>query len=182
MKYLALLMLCAAATLSGQDLRTTAAAKAACGPAEISFEKGDGLVPHPAPIDVEAGKALVYIFGVQDPLAATCIGGNCGAVIKIGVDAQWTGAVRGNSFIAASVSPGIHHLCANWQTHEKALSEVVVLSPLEAEAGKTYFFAAHITQNTQLGGSSGLNLSPINEDEGRMLREAYPESKARPKR
>jgi hypothetical protein len=175
-----LLLLAMPISLHAQDLRQTAAAKEACGDTEINFEKGDGLKVNPIPAEAGPGKALVYVFGVNDPVSATCIG-QCGAVVKVGLDAKWAGALWGNSLLLASVAPGTHHLCASWQTHEKSFAHLVALAPLVAEAGKTYYFAAHVSVGTNLGGTADLGLQPVNEDEGKMLREAYPESRAKPK-
>lgn len=180
MKVSALLLTLALASVSvqGQDLRQTAAAKAACGAADVHFTKLDGPDPHPTPFTAASGKSLVYIIGVNDSTGA-CLG-QCGAVLKIGLDGQWTGAAWGNSYVVTSVDPGAHHLCASWQAHTKLYSHTVALAPLTAEPGRTYYFAAHVSSGTATGTTTSLTLEPLNEDQAKMLLEVYPLSRATP--
>ncbi len=161
--------------LYAQDLRQTDAAKAACGDPDVRFTT-EWIKPTPAV--VQAGKALVYVIATSDPINATCLGRRCGAMNKIGLDGAWLGAMQGNSFLTVSVSPGAHHLCANWESHAKMLSHLVALHGFLAEEGKTYYFGITSFISTELGGSDGFTLSALNEDEGRMLVSAYPYSQS----
>jgi len=148
-----------------QDLRDTAAAKAACGPSDIQYKTE--LVP-PTPVAPQSGKALLYIVQVSD-FDGSCLG-RCGPLSRVGLNASW---------LSAFVDPGIHHLCANWDSHSKKLSHLVALHSFIAESNKIYFFEIHTISSTGLGGGSvDFSLTAIDEDEGRMLISAFPESKA----
>ena len=66
------------------------------------------------------------------------------------------------------VDPGIHHLCASWQTtvivrqgHETAAAHFT------AEAGVVYFFKVKDTFARELG--TGISLKPLDSDEGLLL-------------
>ncbi|WP_433965800.1 hypothetical protein [Tunturiibacter gelidiferens] len=95
------------------------------------------------------------------------------------MDAKWVGATQGNSFLVFPVMPGVHHLCAAWDSNDQKLSKLVALNLLTAEPNKVYFFALDtLSSSVQGGGSVQFSLTAINEDEGRMLIAAYPESHA----
>src|ERR1700733_6955287 len=159
--------------ICAQDLRDTSAAKAACGPSDIQYKTE--LVP-PTTVAPQSGKALLYIVQVSD-FDGSCLG-RCGPLSRVGLNASWLGATEGNSFLSAFVDPGIHHLCANWDSHTKKLSHLVALHSFIAEPNKIYFFEIHTISSTGLGGGSvDFSLSAIDEDEGRMLISAFPESK-----
>jgi hypothetical protein len=72
----------------------------------------------------------------------------------------------------------MHHLCANWESHAKVLSHLVALQRFWAEPSKTYYFAIRTSSNSEVGAVAGFTMSAIDEDEGQMLIEAYPESKS----
>ncbi len=173
------LLLCAV-NCFGQDLRKTAAAQQACGPAEVKFDTKDGLQEHPVLPKVSQDKALVYLIQQDGTLAESCIG-TCRALVKVGVDGRWTGATWGNSFLAASVTPGDHHFCIAWESREKKLLQVIALRALHAESGKTYFFGIRLTNVGGSGGTYGLELFPLDADEARMRLEGYPLSVVRPR-
>jgi hypothetical protein len=58
-----------------------------------------------------------------------------------------------------TVDPGVHHLCAFWERKN------VDVTPLAAEPGKVYYFAAQV--NVESKYSITFGLSQLNEDEGR---------------
>ena len=164
-----------------QDLRKTAAAKEACGPQETSFDVEALRVPASTPID--PGKALIYIIEQESSTPAFCIGRCGGLTLKLGLDGRWVGAVNGSSYTMFSVEPGEHHICANWQSHVKKLSEKVVLQDLTAEAGKTYYFITHdLATSPESGSMANITLESVNLAEAKMLIEAYPQVKATPKK
>ena len=173
------LLLCAVNSFS-QDLRTTAAAQQACGPAEVKFDTKDGLQEHPVLTQASQDKALVYLIQQDGTLAESCIG-TCRTLVKVGLDGRWVGATWGNSFLSASVPSGDHHFCVAWESREKKLQQVVALHALHAEAGKSYFFGIRLASVGGSGGTYALELFPLDADEARMRLEGYPLSTVRPR-
>ena len=156
-----------------QDLRQTDPAKAACGAPDDQF-KTEWVKP--ASTTPQPGKALVYFIQTGATVAVPCVG-RCGPVTKLGMDGAWLGAVEGSSFLMASVTPGAHHLCSNWQSHIKKLSDLVALHGFNAETGRSYYFGIDVTDGGREG-SYNLSIGLLDEDEGRMLVSAYPYSQS----
>jgi hypothetical protein len=88
---------------------------------------------------------------------------------RIGLDGTWIGANHGNSYFYLTVEPGEHHLCASWQstvgfgTRNKSAA-----AHFTAEPGGVYYFRV---ENTWLRESMilGIELSPLDSDEGQLL-------------
>lgn len=152
--------LTAPAFAQSPDLQT---AEAACGPGNVHFEtqtSSNQPLPH-----MEDGKSLVYvveIFVANDLARPT---------LRVGIDGKWAGAVKSSSYLSFSVDPGEHHLCTNWQSHLKHFSQKAAFTSFTADAGRTYYFRAHIIESGGPGGSGDftLDLDPVNEDEGKYL-------------
>jgi hypothetical protein len=157
----------------GNQLRATTLPDA-CGDDKVQFDvKTAKHQPPPAP--PEAGKAQVVFVGVVD--APGCLG--CGIFSpRVGVDGSWAGATKGNSYFVLSVDPGIHHVCADWQSIHAARGKNIGVASFTAEPGQAYFFEVKIAD--QFEGVSGmpngpvtsqtewvLNLTQLSEDEGR---------------
>ena len=173
--------LTAVATTQAQDLRNTAAAKMACGPQETNFDVDAVHTPATAPMG--PAKAFTYVIEQDSSTPAFCIGRCGGLTLKVGLDGRWSGALNGSSYTVLSVEPGEHHMCANWQSHTKKLSEKVVLQSFTAEAGKTYYFTTHdMATSPEAGSMAAITLEAANPDEAKMLIEAYPQVKATPKK
>ncbi|MGA2005557.1 MAG: hypothetical protein ABSG70_19410 [Terriglobales bacterium] len=111
------------------------------------------------PVQPEAGKALLYF--IQDDSE---YGARPRPTTRMGIDGKWAGATHGDSYFYISIDPGVHHLCANWQS---TFDSKVAAAHFIAEAGGEYYFAA-----MDLGGRGvGTNLSLIllDSDEGKLL-------------
>lgn len=164
-----------------QDLRKTAAARAACGPEETTFDVD--VLPAPVLTAAAPGKALVYFIEQESSTPGVCFGRCGGLTLKLGVDGHWIGAVNGSSFAVFAVEPGEHHVCATWQSHVKKLSEKVALHGFTAEAGQTYYFVTHdLVTSPEAGSMANITLGVANPDEARMLIEGYPQVKATAKK
>lgn len=150
------------ASAFAQDPAAVAAARAACGPEGVSFEVQADSSAHPM-AQPGAGKALVYI--IQDE--GERVGG---ATIRTAADGVWVGANHHNSYFSFEVSPGEHHLCANWQSRLSRISRLTSLAHFQAEAGKIYFF-----RTRPIFGQSEflLDLDPIDSDLGKLLVALY---------
>ena len=94
---------------------------------------------------------------------------------KIGIDGQWVGANKKNSYFSVSVAPGEHHLCAKMQS--AFLPKDIELAHMTAEAGKVYYYRTRIFDSKY--GPIYLFLTPVDSDEGKYLVASYPLAKAR---
>ena len=129
----------------------------ACGDPETKFDVKTDKELHP--VQPEAGKALLYF--IQDDSE---YGARPRPTTRMGIDGKWAGATHGDSYFYISIDPGVHHLCANWQS---TFDSKVAAAHFTAEAGGEYYFAA-----MDLGGRGvGTNLSLIllDSDEGKLL-------------
>jgi hypothetical protein len=114
----------------------------ACGAAGTEFEikaKAD----QPAPGGPDADKAQIVFI----------VDGDKHRNVRFGVDGSWAGAAEGNSYFVVTVTPGEHHLCADWM-HSKSPANTAAFT---AEAGKRYYFDEAITG---AGGSAGHFVPP----------------------
>ena len=70
------------------------------------------------------------------PGSALAAGGRKGAAtVRIGMDGAWVGADKRDSYFVLDVSPGLHHLCASWQSSQEASNRGVELFALNTEPG-----------------------------------------------
>jgi len=157
---------CAALTCAGQVWATTL--PDSCGNDTVKFavktEEGQ-----PVPAGPAEGKAQIIFIENENHM----IGPFMNATVRFGVDGSWVGATKGNSYFAVTVDPGVHHLCAFWE------GKNVDVTPLAAEPGKVYYFAAQV--NVESKYSITFGLSPLNEDEGKYLIKESKLSTSKPK-
>ncbi len=181
MKMLLAVLLLGAAAIA----QTNAALQSACGPVDTNF-KVKRNASAKAITQTDPGKALVYVIedqkfkGVRDVTA------------RVGLDGNWIGADRGNSYLSFAVSPGEHHLCTDWVSEFLPAGRSVSLSSLNAEAGKVYYFRARTTggQGSALTNTGGLaiadngaiDLQQVDPDEGKMLIASSAMSVSHPKK
>jgi hypothetical protein len=161
-----------------QDQSPLAAAEAACGPKDVQFAAQ--AAPSQPLAQPDAGKSLVYVVEVFDKV----VGEISRPTLRVGVDGKWVGAGKGNSYISFSIDPGEHHLCANWQSHWKRLSNEEAFNGFTADPGKTYYFRARINEIGGSGGASNfsLDLEPLNVDQGKYLIASSAWSASQPKK
>jgi hypothetical protein len=146
----------------GQDA-AMAAATAACGSKEdkmrMSSENAKNVLTQPEP-----GKALVYVIE-DDGVANRILGGNI--TWRIGMDGSWLGAMNRHSpYIAFSVAPGEHHLCANWQSSLGYLAKATSVAHLDAEAEKTYYFRVREWESQTV---VFIDLAAVDGDQAKLL-------------
>ena len=166
------------ASVYAQNTPAPSASQGACGSKDAQFEVK--TVSGQSIAQPEPGKALIYVSEVFKKAPGEL--GN--PTIRIGLDGNWVGAVRGNSYFSFSVDPGEHHLCTHWQSRFKRLSREAAFTSFNAEAGKTYYFRARISYQAAYGGAAtmSLDLEPINDDEGKYLVASNPVSNAQAKK
>jgi len=123
--------------------------------------------------NVEAGKSQVYVVEVAEP---AFLFDPRKITIRIGLDGEWVGAVKGtHTYIAVAVTPGEHHVCAERQSVQASLEREAGFISFSAEPDKRYYFRARFTEH------SGVNLERINEDEGRFIISSSRRTRSTPK-
>jgi hypothetical protein len=173
----ALWMLCVAGLAFSQKTPDATHPTAACGDEKTSFQVSRGPVGDTTAPDAQ--KATVYFVELYNLLDK---GRFNRPSIRFGVDGQWQGATQGFTYLSASVDPGPHHLCAQWQSHFEHLSDQISLDNFDAEAGKSYYFRVQINvEGASGGGAVSIDLQRVSEDEGRFLVSEAAQSISKPK-
>ncbi len=144
-------------------------AEAACGGPAIKFLVQANPITGVLP-PVVAGQARIVIFEYMGnsfmPVKDLKRHYLFGPTIRIGLDGKWIGATKGRSYIAFSVAPGEHHLCAQWQPGHGDPSGTIALAPVEVTAGKTYMRTVSFRPGAFY---SVLDLLPVDLDEENLL-------------
>jgi hypothetical protein len=152
-----------------------AASPAACGPEKISFDvKTEKSQPRPAQLD--PAKALVYFIQDDGPL-----GNHQHSTLRIGLDGEWVGAYKHNSYFSVSVDPGERHVCVNVQPYNP---ELVALAHFTAEQGKVYYFRTQLLAGitTLYPMPPHIDLDQPDSDQAKYLLGSYPVSVSQPKK
>ncbi|MGA3371445.1 MAG: hypothetical protein ABSC48_06745 [Terracidiphilus sp.] len=140
-----------------------------CGDPDIKFDvRTEKDQPPPAP--PEAGKAQI-IFTES----------GLHGIARYGVDGAWVGATDDDSYFAVSVDPGEHHLCMSyeipWTLGSKMKEDSARMLTFTAEAGKVYYFSAHVITRANGTGPVGKNYEfrflPIDEEKGKYRVKAW---------
>jgi len=133
-----------------------------CGDDRVKFEvtTQNG---QPAPAAPESGGAHLILIQTENHMVSPFHD----ATIRFGLDGAWAGATNGNSYFVLAIAPGVHHVCASWQSTFKALARNVDLTSFTAEAGRTYYLQADVNVESQY--SVGFKLSQIDDDKGQYL-------------
>jgi len=130
-----------------------------CGPAQVYFDVKTSHPTQTPPAKPDAGKALIYFL--QDdssfPLRPR-------PTTRFVVDGAWIGATHANSYFFVSVDPGVHHLCAEWQSY--GFGRKAAAAHFVAEPGGVYYMVA---ENTGTRGFVKLSFGPADSDEALLL-------------
>jgi len=146
----------------------------ACGAPESRFEVKPDTGQHSA--QPEPGKALVYFIQDDSDFAS-----RPRPTTRVGLDGQWVGATHANSYFYFSVDPGVHHLCASWQTMVGLrTSHKTAAGHFTAEVSGVYYFEAK--DSSPYGGSPFITLSLLDSDEGQLLASELEFSASQPKK
>jgi len=144
----------------------------ACGDDKVKFDvttqAGQPALPPPAP-----GKAQIVFFEDQNEEHNPW---HPWDIARFGVDGAWVGADKGNSFFMLDVAPGLHHLCASWQSGPRGANGFD-LAPINAEAGKVYYFAAQVTESQYY---YHFGLSQLNDDQSKYRLKVWKLSISKP--
>lgn len=135
---------------------------AACGSENVSFKVTLNDKPQTqAPI--APGKARVYF--IHDAAGAPSL---AYPTIKYGVDGDWVGANRVDSWFAIEIDPGVHHICTRLQS--SLVDTRAELAHFTAEAGKDYYFRTRLVMSREV---DLMELEQIDSDQGRYLVGAF---------
>jgi hypothetical protein len=131
-----------------------------CGDDKVKFDVAT-QESQPAPPAPPEGKAQIIFIQTENQMVSPF----SDATIRFGMDGSWVGADNGNSYFALTVDPGVHHLCASWQSVLGTFKKNVGLTLFTAEPGSIYYFAAQVTVTSR--DNVTFALSQLNEDEGK---------------
>lgn len=145
-----------------------------CGDDKIKFDVKTDTAPS-LPATPEEGKAQIVFVENENQM----IGPFMHATVRFGMDGAWVGADNGNSYFALTVDPGVHHLCASWQSDLGRLKKNVGLTLFTADPGQVYYFEAQVTVTSR--DSVVFGLSQLNEDEGKYRVKISKLSTSKPK-
>jgi hypothetical protein len=142
----------------------------ACGDDKVKFDVTTQK-DHAAPAAPEAGKALIVLIENENHM----IGPFMYATVRFGLDGSWVGANNSNSYFVLTVDPGVHHLCASWQSALGRVKKNIDVAEFTAEPGKTYYFAANVKVIPTGDNNANIDfsLSPLNDDEGKYRVKAW---------
>lgn len=161
---MSLLCVCLVSTVEARALPDS------CGKENAKLEVTTQLNPPPL-ASPEAGKAQIVFLETENT------GGqfiNPGDEARIGIDGAWTGATKGDSYFVAAMSPGQHHLCVNLVKDTDSEWNGTAVTSVNVEQGKVYYYRVKIL-HLRIGpwptGDTiqSLDLTPVNEDEGKYL-------------
>ncbi|MGB8258842.1 MAG: hypothetical protein WCE75_00760 [Terracidiphilus sp.] len=154
----------------------------ACGDDKVTFGVTTAK-SQPAPAAPPTGQAQIVFAESFEQNMGFCIG--CRVTTRVGMDGNWVGGNRGNSYFTLNVAPGAHHLCVGWQSVFGKLKKEVALASLTSEPGKVYYFETRVritTYGEHAGNEYALELVPLNEDEGRYRIKAWDLATSKPKK
>lgn len=138
-------------------------AASACGQPAIKFDVKASPAVSPAS---EPDKAVLFIIE-RDLTTRTFVTPST----RLGMDGEWLGATKGNSYSFFVVSPGVHHLCADTKFGGVGGVGQAFLH-FTAKPGATYFFEV---RNMRVGDPKGseelrdVAFEQLDEDEGEYL-------------
>lgn len=164
-------LLAAGSTVMAQNV-----AAPGCGPDDQRFDVKTTKSDHPETKQA-ADKAVVYFLQDDREFESTPK-----PTMRMGIDGKWVGATHGTSYLATTVEPGEHHLCASWQ------SNVTLGQPKQsgalhftAEAGKVYFFSAQDRWYREHG-SKPMKFEALDSDQGQLLISQFAFAASKPKK
>jgi hypothetical protein len=177
MKFRLIAMFFCAALASAVPAHAKTILPDSCGDDSVKFNvKTEKNQPQPAP--PADGKAQIVFIENEN----SAIGPFMYATVRFGLDGTWAGANYNNSYFVASVDPGVHHLCANWQSSVGMLKKSIDVAKFTAEPGKVYYFAANVKviPTGQRSANIDFDLSPLDDDEGKYRVKAWKLATSKP--
>jgi len=170
---IALLLLCASLFPAAQALaKSKAILPDGCGSDAVEFdvkqEKNNPAFAGPA-----EGKAMI-VFVETMPSES-----KLGTTTRFGLDGDWAGATKGDSYFSVEVAPGEHNLCASMQSAPKnRKKEFTRAASFTAEAGKVYYFESKFS----IIPTPSVELTQLSEAEGKYRLKAWKYATSKPKK
>ena len=142
----------------------------ACGDDKIKFDVKTEKSKTPPTLPTAGNAQIVFIENENH-----MIGPFMYATVRFGLDGAWVGANNNNSYFTLDVAPGVHHLCASWQSALGKIEKNVDAASFTAEPGKVYYFAADVTVIPTGDNSANITfgLSQLDEDKGQYRVKAW---------
>lgn len=164
----AVLLLCASLASAVQARATVL--PDACGDDSVKFDV-KAETSKAAPALPAAGKAQIVFVEDENHM----IGPFMYATVRFGMDGTWVGANKSNTYFAVTVDPGVHHLCASWQSALGRIEKNVDVASITAEPGKVYYFAAEVkvTPTGDDYANIDFSLSQLDDDKGKYRVKAW---------
>jgi len=153
---LSALVLCASLACAGRVWATTL--PDCCGDDKVK-RNAKTEAGQPLPAGPEEGKAEIVLIEKQNQTIAPFYD----ATVRFGLDGAWVGANKCDSYFVLTVDPGVHDLCAGWQSDLENLKKNVQLTSFTAEPGQVYYFSGEIVASRD---TPNFKFSQLNEDEG----------------
>ena len=145
-----------------------------CGDDKIKFDVKTESAPSPPPAPEQGKTQIIFIEDENQALGLFMH-----ATVRFGMDGAWVGADNNNSYFTLTVDPGVHHLCASWQSDLGRFKKNVGLTLFTADPGQVYYFAAQVTVTSRDNVLFGI--SQLNEDEGKYRVKISKLSTSKPK-
>ncbi len=172
MKIFLFVLLCCAPLLAEER---PASPSSACGSLNVSLAVDLDDSSHLVQA-ADAGRARIYF--IQDTGQSMNIGY---PTTRIGIDGEWVGANKKNSYFSVAVTPGEHHLCLAMQSFVARFApQVIELAHVNAEAGQVYYYRSRIIASQN--GPEYLVFDPVDSDEAKYLIAGYPLAVSHPKK
>jgi hypothetical protein len=127
-------LLCLSVSLLAAMQARAISLPAACGDDKVRFNVTTQR-NQPMPTAPEAGKAQIVFMEDENQM----IGPFMHATVRFGMDGTWVGANNGSSYFVLTVDPGVHHLCAGWQSSIGRVRKNVHAASLKAEPDEGKF-------------------------------------------
>lgn len=154
-----------------------------CGPGNIKFDAKTVGKGHTLPA-APRGKALVVFL--QDDLRFRP---RPRPTTRFAIDGTWVGATHANSFFYVAVDPGVHNVCANWQSIVPVGYPVqsTAATVLTAAPGNIYFLRAIDIGSSETGthgyhSFAAVRLERVDNAEGFALLPSFALSRSHPKK
>ena len=158
---LSALLFCASMVIAVQARATTL--PDACGDDKIKFDVKTEK-SKTAPLPPAAGKAQIVFIENENQM----IGPFMYATVRFGLDGIWAGANNNNSYFTVTVDPGVHHLCASWQSTLRMLKKSIDVASFTAEPANVKVIPTGDNSATY-----DFGLSQLDDDEGQYRVKAW---------
>lgn len=161
---LVVLLFAAPALAQAQDQAAQGLPETGCGPDQIKFDVMTDKKQHPTG-QVEQGKALVYVFNDEkrDPHETYL----SDVTVKVGMDGEWKGATRYQSYFFFPVSAGEHRLCVGWQSRLQRYQKIRSAASVSAGAGGIFYF--RVISDLREFREPRIRIEPVDSAEGALL-------------